>query len=56
MDQELWSQEIGVLLKFSSGQIEIPGQIWDLSSLPMENWQNLEYKDYIEFHNLSNEG
>jgi hypothetical protein len=46
----------GVLLEFSSGQIEITGKIWDLSSLPMENWQNLEYKDHTEFHKLSNKG
>jgi hypothetical protein len=44
------------LLKFSSGQNEMFGLIRDLSLLPRENWENLEYKDYREFQNLSNAG
>jgi hypothetical protein len=28
--------------------------IWDFSPLPREIWGNLEYKDYIAFHDLFN--
>jgi hypothetical protein len=48
------SESQRVLLKFISGQNKIPGQIWNLSLLSMENWKNLEYRDPRAFHNLSN--
>jgi hypothetical protein len=46
----------GVLLKIHFWTDQTTWTIRTLSSLPMENWQNLEYKDYRALHNLSNEG
>jgi hypothetical protein len=43
-----------VLLKISSGQTKSFGQVRTLRLLP--NWKNSEYKNPIEFYNLSNEG
>jgi hypothetical protein len=48
--------KLGVLLKFISGQNKIPGQIWNLSLLPMVKWKYLEYRDHRAFPKLSNEG
>jgi hypothetical protein len=50
---EFW--KLTELLKFCSGQNKIPGQIWNLSLLPMGNWKYLEYRDHKAFPKLSNE-
>jgi hypothetical protein len=36
-------------------QTEMSVIIWNLSPLPRKNWENLEYKDYREFQDVSNE-
>jgi hypothetical protein len=46
----------GCCCKFISGQIKLPGQIWTLSLLPMENWKSHKNKGPREFYILSNEG
>jgi hypothetical protein len=39
----------------SSGQIELPGQIWTLSSVPNEIWKDSDYEGPRKFCNLSND-
>jgi hypothetical protein len=46
----------GVLLKISSGQTKLSGQVRTLRLLPKGIWKNSEYKDPREFYNLSNKG
>jgi hypothetical protein len=45
-----------VLLEINSGQIKLSRQVWTLSPLPKEFWENSEYKSPREFYNLSNDG
>jgi hypothetical protein len=45
-----------VLLKISSGQTKLSGQVRTLKLLPKGIWKNSEYKDPREFYNLSNKG
>jgi hypothetical protein len=45
-----------VLLKISSGQAKLSGQVQTLRLLPKGIWKNYEYKDPREFYKLSNEG
>jgi hypothetical protein len=42
--QELGSLKVGEGV--SSGQIELFGQLWTLSPLPNELWENLEYQNH----------
>jgi hypothetical protein len=45
-----------VLLEINSGQIKLSGQLWTLSPLPKEFWENSEDQNRREFRNLSNDG
>jgi hypothetical protein len=46
----------GVLLEIDSGQIKLFAQILTLSPLSKEFWENSEYQNPRELHNLSNDG
>jgi hypothetical protein len=50
--QELWSLKVGGGV--SSGEVKLSGQIWTLSPLSKEFWENSEYQNHREFYNLSN--
>jgi hypothetical protein len=46
----------GVLLEINFGQIKLFGQVWTLSPLPKEFWENFQYQNPREFYNPSNDG
>jgi hypothetical protein len=48
--------KLGMLLKSSSGQNEMSGLNRDLSFLPKEKWENIEYKEYRYFRTFLTSG